>query len=64
MNKNTQWMLGIAVMMGIAAGTALYLFWEKQNKKELPPKNAPQLELENPGTQSDFPVSASESELG
>lgn len=64
MNKNTQWMLGIAVLIGVAAGTALFLFWEQQGKKELPPTNAPQLDLDNPGSQSDFPVSASTSELG
>jgi hypothetical protein len=31
---------------------------------EVPPKKAPQLPLENPGDQSDFPKSASESEIG
>jgi hypothetical protein len=31
---------------------------------DLAPKNAPQLDLENPGDQSEFPKSASESEIG
>ena len=52
-----------ALVAGIA--TILYLKKRKEAEgEEKPPKNAPQLDIENPGTQSDFPSSATESEVG
>ena len=60
--KNLLW-----VGIGAALATAAALFLVNRNKKEenkKPPKNAPQVPVENPGDQSDFPQSASESELG
>ena len=47
----------------------LAAFFNNQRRKALrgndnPPRNAPQLPIENPGDQSEFPKAASESELG
>lgn len=64
MNKGTKWMVGIAVLLGIIAGAGAYLVLEEQKLGRKPPKNAPQLELDNPGTQADFPSAATESEVG
>lgn len=36
----------------------------KPNNEEKPPKNAPQLDIENPGSQDDFPKPPMESEIG
>ncbi len=57
----------LLIGLGAALTTAAAIFIirkRKSNDNEQPPKNAPQLDLENPGDQSDFPKSASESELG
>ena len=54
-------------MGALVAGIATILFLKKRKEAEAnekPPKNAPQLDIENPGTQADFPTSATESEVG
>jgi hypothetical protein len=62
-NKNSI-LIGIGAALTVAAA-ALY-FWKKNSpaKSEKPPKKAPQLDIENPGDQSEFTTSASETELG
>jgi hypothetical protein len=57
------------LLMGIAAGlataAAVFFFWKKNQKaEEKPPRKAPQVPLGNPGDQSEFTTSASESEIG
>lgn len=63
--KNKNWIL---IGAGALAAVAAAIFFIKKNKNkyedEKPPKNAPQLDIENPGTQSEFPTSPSASELG
>lgn len=61
--KQKHWILaGIGV--AAAAITAYLLINKKKDRREKPPKGAPQIRVENPGDQSEFPNSASESELG
>jgi len=51
----------------LAAGAAAIFFTKKNKKKEddgKPPKNAPQLDIVNPGSQAEFPTSPSASDLG
>lgn len=58
-------MIAIGALLAVNAAIAAYLFTKKkQNSKEQPPRNAPQLDLDNPGTQAEFPNSATESEVG
>jgi len=57
------------LIVGILAslGTGLLtLFWLKRNadKREKIPPNAPQLKIDNPGSQDEFLTSASPSEIG
>jgi len=60
-NKNIIWAgLGLA----IAAAAATYYFIRRGDRKEKPPKKAPQLPLEHGGEQSEFTTLASESEMG
>ena len=48
-----------------AAGLVLlFVMKKKAAKEERPPKNAPQLDIENPGNQSEFLTTATESEVG
>jgi LPXTG-motif cell wall-anchored protein len=55
----------IAIGTAIATAAAIFFFRKKkQDAGEQPPKKAPQVPLENPGEQSEFTTSASESELG
>ena len=57
----------LLIGIGAAVATAATFFLLKKRKKEddeRPPKNAPQLPVDNPGDQSEFPKSASASELG
>ena len=64
MKKKTIWLIG----MGTVLATTAALFFLKRRKgptdtEEKPPKNAPQLDVQNPGEQSEFPSMADESEL-
>ncbi len=56
----------IAGMLSAWAAGLILLFVMKKRaaKEEKPPKKAPQLDLENPGNQSEFITTATESEVG
>jgi LPXTG-motif cell wall-anchored protein len=62
MKKNNKILVGI----GVALATVAIFFFQKKKKDQdkLPPKKAPQLPIYNPGEQSEFTTSASESEIG
>ena len=62
MKKKDMLLVGIGLGAAVAAA-AIFFFW-KREKDEKPPKNAPQVPIENPGEQSEFTTSASESEVG
>jgi LPXTG-motif cell wall-anchored protein len=60
--KNILW---IGIGMALAAAAAIFFINKKKNgQSEKPPKKAPQLDLENPGDQSEFITSPSDSEIG
>lgn len=48
----------------IVAATTIFLIKIRKNNEGKPPKGAPQLDIENPGSQDDFPKPPMESELG
>jgi hypothetical protein len=56
----------IAGMLSAWAAGLILLFVMKKRaaREEKPPKKAPQLDLENPGNQSEFITTATESEVG
>lgn len=61
--------LKTALWVGLAGAFAATLaFFISENKKgsthPKPPKGAPQLKIENPGSQHDFPKPPMESEVG
>ena len=61
-NKN-KWLIGIGSLLAIAA--AIFMIRKnRNNNSEKPPKRAPQLDIENPGSQHDFPKPPTESDLG
>ena len=62
MKKKDMLLVGIGLGAAVAAA-AIFFFW-KREKDEKSPKNAPQVPIENPGEQSEFTTSASESEVG
>jgi hypothetical protein len=62
MKKKHMLVIGIGIGAALAAA-AIFFFWKK-NDDEKPPKKAPQVPIVNPGEQSEFPTSASESEIG
>ena len=52
---------------GLLAGATVTYFLLKKKKEthhQKPPKGAPQLKIENPGSQDDFPKPPMESEVG
>lgn len=57
---------GVIVLGALAATAAAYLLSKKKNASvhEKPPKGAPQLDIENPGSQHDFPKPPANSQLG
>ena len=63
MNNKNKWLIGIGSLLAMAA-TVFIIRKNKNNGAEKPPKGAPQLDIENPGSQHDFPKAPSESEMG
>jgi flagellar basal body-associated protein FliL len=63
MKKKDMLLIGIGIGAALAAAAVIFFFWKK-NDDEKPPKNAPQVPIHNPGEQSEFTTSASESEIG
>lgn len=63
MNNRNKILIGVGVALATIA--AMFFFLKKNdNTTEQPPKKAPQLPIDNPGEQSEFTTSASESEVG
>ena len=65
MKKKNALLFGIGAALVTAAG--IFMIWKKKqtdNKKDQPPKDAPQLNIEHPGSQSEFPTAPSDSDLG
>ena len=61
-NKN-KWLIAIGGLVATAAA----VFFIKRNKpsnEDKPTKGAPQLDIENPGSQHEFPKSPMESDVG
>lgn len=57
----------LLIGLGAAVATVTTIFFiqrKKQPTDEKPPKNAPQLEIQNPGEQSEFTTTATEPEQG
>jgi hypothetical protein len=59
--KNLLW-IGIGV--ALAAAATIFFINKKNGQSGKPPKKAPQLDIENPGEQSEFATSPSDSEIG
>ena len=64
MKKNTNILLGATAALLSVVAAVLLLRRDKTPKAEKPPKKAPQLDIENPGDQSEFTTAASASEMG
>lgn len=64
MMKQKQLSILIASTLLVATAAFLLVRHNSRQKKEQPPKGAPQLDLQNPGDQSEFITSATESEVG
>ncbi|HEX2536196.1 MAG TPA: hypothetical protein VHK69_20790 [Chitinophagaceae bacterium] len=54
MNRKQTWLIGLGALVAAAAAWLL-IRNANEGGTEKPPKNAPQLDLENPGSQDDFP---------
>jgi hypothetical protein len=62
MKSKDIWLLGVGLL--VAAAATLWIIKNSTDDKEKAPKGAPQLDVENPGTQDDFPKPPIESDLG
>jgi hypothetical protein len=64
MKKKELLLIGIGAALATAA--TIFFFWIRRNQdnEAKPPKKAPQVPVKNPGDQSEFTTSASESEIG
>ena len=63
MKKKNVLLIGMSAALATVAAI-FFLKKKNQNAGEKPPKKAPQLPVANPGDQSEFTTSASESEIG
>jgi len=54
----------LSAILLLAAAILGFMSFPRRTGHEAPPVHAPQLPIDNPGEQSEFPTSASESELG
>jgi LPXTG-motif cell wall-anchored protein len=63
MKKKNMILPGVAGLLATAAAI-FFLKKKKDEVHEKPPKSAPQLDIENPGDQSEFISSPTESEIG
>ena len=61
-NKN-KWLIGIGSLLAVAA-TIFFIKKNKGGNADKPPKDAPQLDIDNPGSQDDFPKPPTLSEVG
>lgn len=59
--KNIVW---VGIGAALAAAAAIFFISKKKRQGEKPPKKAPQLDIENPGEQSEFVTAPSDSEIG
>jgi hypothetical protein len=65
MKKKNVIIAGIASLVVVATTAFLLVRKRTKQKDSLPPKNAPQVPINNPGDQSDFPAGPTgEAELG
>ncbi len=63
MNNKNKWLIGIGSLLALSA--SIFIIKKKRSNNEgKPPKGAPQLDIENPGSQHDFPKPPMESEMG
>ena len=63
MNNKNKWLIGIGSLLAMAA-TIFFIKKNKANGADNPPKGAPQLDIQNPGSQDNFPKPPMESEIG
>jgi hypothetical protein len=63
MKKKNILLIGIGAAVATAASLFFFRNWKKK-ANDRPPRKAPQLSIENPGEQSEFTTTASESEIG
>ena len=61
-NKN-KWLVALGGALAVAA-TIFFVRKKQTNAGEKPPRKAPQLDIENPGSQDEFPRPPMESEIG
>jgi hypothetical protein len=64
MKKYSAFLIGFGSVALVTAAWLLLKKNQKNTEEEKPPKGAPQLNVENPGTQDEFTPAASESGLG
>ncbi|MGZ3838838.1 MAG: hypothetical protein ACXVMS_07700 [Flavisolibacter sp.] len=62
MKRKNLILLGLGA--AIATAAAFFFCLQRRDREDLPPKKAPQLDIQNPGEQSEFTTSASDSEIG
>ena len=63
MNNKNKCLIGIGSLLATVA-TIFLIKKNKANSEDNPPKSAPQLDIQNPGSQDDFPKPPMESEIG
>ena len=63
MKKKNMLIVGIGAALATAAAV-FFIRKKKTSQVEQPPKKAPQVPISNPGDQSEFTTTATESEIG
>ncbi len=63
METKNKWLIGLGSVLMVGVAASLIIFRGKNNSHEKPPKGAPQLNIENPGNQDEFPSSTTQEEM-
>ncbi len=64
METKNKWLIGLGSVLMVGVAASLIIFRGKKNDlHEKPPTGAPQLNIENPGNQDEFPSSTTQEEM-
>jgi hypothetical protein len=64
MDTKNKWLIGLGSVLVVGVAASVVFFNGRKDKvHQKPPRKAPQLNIQNPGTQDEFPTSTTQEEM-